>query len=230
MSNIEELSLGCTGAELVSKINEIVEALNAISPATSYNDLSDKPSINGHTLIGAKTTGDLDIAMADAVDYDDQMDVIGTKVEISEAQTAATAAATAAAQALVNSKIPSDPSDVIEVTMLNEEAFMYIIGPEGLRKVSLKNLTKNTALDLTTKKVLGDNQSQRVIPLSGDKNNNNVNFRADTAFATGSSNLFYNGQRLVNGVDYEETNNRTITMITHVPGSNDSLILIAIPQ
>ena len=56
---IENLQIGCTGAQLVAKINEIISALNGVEQTTDYEALTNKPSINGVTLLGNKTTGNL---------------------------------------------------------------------------------------------------------------------------------------------------------------------------
>lgn len=145
---------GCTGEELISKINEIIAVVNAMSNTTSYNDLTDKPSINGVTLVSDKTTAQMQISMAGLSDYETQMSAIATKTEVHDAQSAATAAATAAVQEQIAGKLDKDVSSTRETDMLSKKAFVYISDGNQTKKVSLDTLTKNVGYTLTESKIV----------------------------------------------------------------------------
>lgn len=145
---------GCTGEELIDKINEIIAAVNAMSNTTSYNDLTDKPSVNGVTLQGAKTTGELMIEMADLTDYDTQMAAIATKTEVQTAQAAATAAATAAVQEQIAGKLDKNPSQATKADSMSKDGLLYVFDGNASKKVTLDAITKNVALELTSQKMV----------------------------------------------------------------------------
>lgn len=138
--SIENLQIGCTGAQLVAKINEIISALNGVEQTTDYEALTNKPSINGVTLSGNKTTGNLLFALADASDYATLFATFVTKAELNTAQTNTVNLASTAVQALLSSKIDVSAVNVSESSMLDEDAFVYVIATEGLRKVKVKTL------------------------------------------------------------------------------------------
>lgn len=83
---IDLLKIGCTGEELVNKINEIIAAVNELAPITSYDSLSNKPTINGVELSGAKTTASLDIAYTGLSDYATQEARLATKANVATAK------------------------------------------------------------------------------------------------------------------------------------------------
>lgn len=53
---------------------------------------------------------------------------------------------------------------------------------------------------------------------------------AASAYKTGSTALFLNGQLLKNGTDYSETTPTTITLLSYTPKANDTIQLLAIPE
>lgn len=225
---IENLQIGCTGAQLVAKINEIISALNGVEQTTDYENLTNKPSINGVTLTGNKTTENLLFELSDASDYSTLMATLATKAELTAAQTDTVNLASAAVQALLSTKMDVDDTNVVEATMLNENAYIYIVAPEGLRKVSVANISNNVALKTTSAKVLEKAISSQLqmLTISGVQNGVNVNFSVNMAYIPGTSNLFFNGQRMVLGTDYSETNSGFV-MITHAPKADESLVFIA---
>ena len=154
MSAISLLSIGCTGQELVNKINEIIAAINTGVGTISYNDLTNKPAINGVTLTGAKVTSDLGIAMADTTDYTTLMATLGTKAEITAAQTAATNAATAAVQTQIASKLDKIPTTTAETDMIGDDAYIYVSDGNESKKVKLSTLTNNVGYKLTESKIV----------------------------------------------------------------------------
>lgn len=226
--SIENLQIGCTGAQLVAKINEIISALNGVEQTTDYEVLTNKPSINGVTLLGNKTTGNLLFALADACDYATLIATLATKAELTAAQSDTVNLASAAVQALLSSKIDVSATNVTEATMLNEEAYVYVIAPEGLRKVSIKNLTSNVALKTVSSKELEKavRTQLQLLTVTGDQDGTNVSYKVSEVYVPGTSNLFFNGQRMTLGSDYSETNGGFV-MLTHVPVSTDVLVFIA---
>lgn len=145
---------GCTGAELIAKINEIIAVVNAQTNVTSYNDLTDKPSVNGVTLQGAKTTGELMIEMADLTDYDTQMASIATKTEVAGAESRATAAATASVQEQIAGKLDKIPTTTQETDMLGDGAYIYVSDGDQSKKVKISTLANNVGYKLTESKIV----------------------------------------------------------------------------
>lgn len=229
-TSIKNLSVGCTGQQLVDKINEIISAVNGIDPTTNYENLTNKPSINGVTLLGNKNTAALLVAMSGCTDYSAQMATLATKSELSTVETSATNAATQAATALVNGKIPSDSTSVSEATMLNEEAFVYVTGPDGLKKVSIKNLTKNVDMSVQMKSKISETLQdiRQKITLTGAKDGSNTVFAMSPAITLGTSEIYVNGARKIAGTDYIEDNNAQITTLTFIPAASDVMTMIAV--
>lgn len=225
---IENLQIGCTGAQLVAKINEIISALNGVEQTTDYEALTNKPSINGVTLLGNKTTGNLLFELADAGDYSTLIATLATKAELTAAETNIIDLASEAVKSELASRIPMDYSEVNESTMINDAAYIYVLSKEGLRKVSIANLCNNVALKTVSVGTLEKAvQSQLVmLEVSGEQNGENVNFKVDRAYIYGTSHLFLNGQRLVSGSDYIE-DKVGFAMLTHAPEQSDSLVFIA---
>lgn len=145
---------GCTGAELIAKINEIIAVVNGMSNVTSYNDLTDKPSINGVSLVGDKLTGELQIAMDDLTDYDTQMASIATKAEVTAVETRATAAATAAVQEQIAGKLDKIPTTTTETDMIGDGAYIYVSDGNESKKVKISTLTNNVGYKLTESKIV----------------------------------------------------------------------------
>lgn len=145
---------GCTGAELIAKINEIIAVVNGMSNVTSYNDLTDKPSINGVSLVGDKLTGELQIAMDDLTDYDTQMQSIATKAEVAGAESRATAAATAAVQEQIAGKLDKIPTTTPETDMIGDGTYIYVSDGQTSKKVKLETITKNVGYKLTESKIV----------------------------------------------------------------------------
>ncbi|MBR4536213.1 MAG: hypothetical protein IKO62_06095 [Bacteroidales bacterium] len=224
---IENLQIGCTGAQLVAKINEIISALNGVEQTTDYEALTNKPSINGVTLLGNKTTGNLMFELADAGDYSTLIATLATKAELTAAGTNIIDLASEAVKSELASRIPMDYSEVNESTMINDAAYIYVLSKEGLRKVSIANLCNNVALKTVSSSTLEKAvQSQLVmLEVSGEQNGENVNFKVDRAYIYGTSHLFLNGQRLVSGSDYIE-DKVGFAMLTHAPEQSDSLVFI----
>lgn len=145
---------GCTGAELIAKINEIIAVVNGMRNVTSYNDLTDKPSVNGVTLQGAKTTGELRIEMADLADYTTQMQTIATKTEVAGVESRATSAATASVQEQVAGKLDKIPTTTTETDMIGDGAYIYVSDGNESKKVKISTLANNVGYKLTESKIV----------------------------------------------------------------------------
>lgn len=222
---------GCTGEELISKINEIIAVVNSMSNVTSYSQLTDKPSINGVTLVGNKTTAQMQISMAGLSDYSSQMETIATKTEVQNAQTAATTAATAAVQEQIAGKMDKDPSSTNEVNLMPSDGYVYITTTDGIRKIKFDKLVDNV-------QYAGEQKSQvqkivessgKIRTITGDQDGTNTNFSVTEGYTPGTSMLYFNGQLLTRSVDYIETSNSTFTMLTHIPISTDIMQMVAVP-
>jgi hypothetical protein len=79
MEQIELLHIGCTGEELVDKINEIIAVVNARRNVSSYRELTDLPTFNGVELIGDLSAADLVIHLADVADYEEVVATLASK-------------------------------------------------------------------------------------------------------------------------------------------------------
>lgn len=222
---------GCTGEALISKINEIIAVVNSMSNVTSYSQLTDKPSINGVTLVGNKTTAQMQISMAGLSDYSSQMETIATKTEVQNAQTAATTAATAAVQEQIAGKMDKDPSSTNEVNLMPSDGYVYITTTDGIRKIKFDKLVDNV-------QYAGEQKSQvqkivessgKIRTITGDQDGTNTNFSVTEGYTPGTSMLYFNGQLLTRGVDYIETSNSSFTMLTHIPISTDIMQMVAVP-
>lgn len=222
---------GCTGEELISKINEIIAVVNGMQNVTSYRQLTDKPSINGVTLVGNMTTAQMKIYMAELSDYSSQMSSIATKTEVQNAQAAATAAATAAVKEQVAGKMDKDPSSTSEVNLMPSDGYVYINTVEGMRKIKFDQLVNNV-------QYAGEQKSQvqkiiessgKIMTIIGKQDGTNTQFTVAQEYTQGTSMLYFNGQLLTRNVDYIETSMKEFTMLTHIPISTDIMQMVAVP-
>lgn len=232
MSNISLLSIGCTGQELVDKINEIIAAINGMSNVTSYNDLTNKPIINGVELKGTKTTFSLNIAVADAVDFSTSItEVLATKEEVEDAQESATEAATAAVEQQIAGKMDKNPSALSEATMTDGGAYVCVFGDGELKKIKLETLTNNVAFSIgqasTIDKVV--QSSGKLLTITGTQDGTRTTFYISGGYELGTSFLYFNGQLLTRGTDYIENSTTSIVMLTHIPVSTDIMRFVAVP-
>lgn len=222
---------GCTGEELISKINEIIAVVNGMQNVTSYRQLTDKPSINGVTLVGNMTTAQMKIYMAELSDYSSQMSSIATKTEVQNAQAAATAAATAAVKEQVAGKMDKDPSSTSEVNLMPSDGYVYINTVEGMRKIKFDQLVNNV-------QYAGEQKSQvqkiiessgKIMTIIGKQDGTNTQFTVAQEYTQGTSMLYFNGQLLTRNVDYIETSMKEFTILTHIPISTDIMQMVAVP-
>lgn len=228
---IELINIGISAADLVAKINEIIAAVNSLANVSDYEQLTNKPTLNGVEISGTLTTGDVGINLADTDDYASVVASLATKAEVQTAQETAVSTAQANATALVAGKMDVNPDNVNEATMLNGNAYVYVYGDGALKKVKLSALTSNVALTMETKDSYDSAvaKQKRILRLAGDQNGNNVDYTSNDGFVLGTSDLYLNGQRLVRGTDYVENTSYSLTMLTQIPVSTDRMVFVAVP-
>lgn len=228
---IELINIGISAADLVAKINEIIAAVNSLANVSDYEQLTNKPTLNGVEISGALVTKDVNINLADTDDYASVVASLATKAEVQTAQETAVSTAQANATALVAGKMDVDPTNVNEATMLSGNAYVYVYGDGALKKVKLSTLTSNVALTMETKDSYDSAvaKQKRILTLSGDQNGNNVDYTCKDGYVTGTSDLYLNGQRLVRGTDYVENTSYSLTMLTQIPVSTDRMVFVAVP-
>ncbi len=228
---IQLIRLGISGEELVDKINEIISAINGMEHVTDYNQLINKPTINGVTLDGDVGLQRLNIRMEDMADYNSTIGSLATKAELSTTVNGAIATAQATAENLVAGKMDADLGNIEEVTMIGKEAYTLISGDGGVRKIKVSGLSDNVALTLQAKDSYDAavEKGKRIIELSGDQNGNNVDYTCKEGFVLGTTALYLNGQMLIRNTDYIESSSYSITMLTQVPVSTDRMVFVAVP-
>lgn len=232
MEQIELLHIGCTGEELVDKINEIIAVVNARRNMSSYRELTDLPTLNGVELIGDLSAADLFIHLADVADYEEVVATLASKEYVDNADNQVVIDARNAAQAVLDSKLDKDLGNVAAVSTVGEDAVIAIVTDDGLRKVRIDSLANNVAVRTASTESLikaSDDQLAQ-IELEGEQDGENLTFSTAKPFVAGTSHLFLNGQRLVSGVDYSENSGRAITLVSRAPEASDSLVLIAVKK
>lgn len=228
---IDLINIGVTGAELVDKINEIIATLNALENVTDYNQLQNRPSINGVILTGDVNTAELDILMSETIDYQNNMNNIPTRNEVVNMVNTALNTANQNAQNLVSTKMDANHADVPEVSTIGKDAFVYINSEDGLKKIKMDTLANNVSLSLETKTSFNSAvaKQKRILKLSGNQDGNNVNYFIEAGYVPDTSDLFFNGQRLIRGVDYMENSSYEFTMLTQIPNPTDRIVFVAVP-
>lgn len=123
-------------------------------------------------------------------------------------------------------------SDIPEIKNITEQDYITIVTSDGLKKVSLGSLVDNVSVKTVSTSNLEKavNNQLAMFTLNGLKNGSNVNYSTTEDYVQGTSNVYYNGQRLVLGTDYRENDSRSFTMLTHVPVANDSIVFIAVKK
>lgn len=233
MSTINLLQIGCTSQELIDTINALVAAHNDGENAavTSYNDLTDKPTINGVTLSGAKTTSTLGINIAGAADYATYEAAWATKTYVDNADTNTVAAAEAAAQEVLDSKMDKDLGNIAAVTSVGDDSYIPIATDDGIKKILVTTVAayarvKNES-NVQIRTVISN--PRQMFPLSGEKDGKNTTYTTSAEFTLGSTELYLNGQLLTLDSDYMEDSTTSVTLLTYAPTNEDILTLYAIP-
>lgn len=234
MSNIDLLQIGCTGQQIIDTINALVAAHNdGQKDIVSYNDLADKPSVNGVELSGNKTTRELDVRIVGAADFDTFDAAWATKKYVDDIRSSATEEARSVAEDALASKLDADLSNLEAVDAFSGENYVPVVTAGGTKKATIgsiadyaetKQIARSTQLDSALR------SERRVIPLAGSQDGRNVYFTTRYTYLRGTSALYFNGQLLTVDKDYEETSASEITLLTHIPTSNDVLIFRAVPS
>ena len=233
MAQIALLQVGCTGQQIIDTINALIAAVtDGQAGAVSYNDLTDKPSINGVELAGSKTTDDLDIRIADASDFSTYETLWASKTYADAATATATAAAQSAVAAALDGKLDKDLGNIQTVRSLAGDDYITVFTDAGVRKVPVDSLSDNMAVRTVSAESLSKAVASHLdmIELRGDRDGSNLVFAAKPSFVPGTSNLFLNGQRLTAGTDYSENNGSSVTMLDYAPEASDTLVLVAVTK
>lgn len=228
------LQIGCTARDIIDAVNALIAAHNdgESGNMVSYNDLADKPSINGVELSGNKNTSALLIALAGCVDYNTLMDTLATKAYSDEHDAAMVAAAHAAAQAVLDSKLDKDLSNIETIDTFPGDAKVLVFTPNGIRLTTFNNVAAYTeirAATLRTEFSSAVKEQLKILPLAGDQDGRNTTFACEVGYTLSTSCLYLNGQLLTKGKDYTETSSYQIVMLTHIPVATDVLVFMAVP-
>lgn len=229
---IDLLAIGCTGQELVDKINEIIAAVNGITPATSYNQLADKPTLNGITLEGAATTASLKVRISDTADYSAYEQAWATKTYVDDADSKTIEAAEASVKGQLDSKMDKDLSSLDDVQWLSDTGYVPVAVGGQLKKMTIKDaadyaiVKKEASYSASDKSIASQ---RKYMDLEGTQDGINADFYVKAGFALGTTALYLNGQLLTVNKDYTEISSYQIKMLTRLPEKTDILILMAIP-
>lgn len=133
--------------------------------------------------------------------------------------------------ATLASKADKDDENTEEVAMVDDNSFVYVMGANGMKKISLKNLSRLIKIGINSGGGSGASLDtlKIVCALTGAQDGSNQNYTCAAGFGMGTTDLYLNGQRLVRGVDYNENSAYSISLITHTPIATDVLVLVAYP-
>lgn len=232
MAQLELLKTGCTGGEVIDTINAIIARLNDGAGITiSYNDLTDKPTVNGVELKGALNTAGLLIAMADCTDYTALLATLATRAYADAAETRATAAAQAAVQEALATKLDANPDSIPVISALDDDDYVAIATADGLRRIRVDRLSDNVAVRTVSTRSLERSISTqlKVLTVTGAQDGENAAYIVAEAYVPGTQLLFLNGQLLTQGADYSLTA-AGFTMLEVAPTDADKLIFMAVPK
>ena len=233
MANIPLLSTGCTAQDILNTINALIAAISDGAGQTiSYNDLTDKPTLNGVEIVGSQDTEDLKIKIAETADFSTYNEAWATKTYVNAVKTDAVAAAQTAANAALADKLDKNLSNLEAVNHMGDGSYIPVMTPSGMVKVSTENLVayigiksrvENSSIETTIK-------SQREpIAVTTVADGNTTRFSVQDYYTLGTSAVYLNGNRLYAGRDYVEVNSRTFEFIGWKPTSDDNILFEAIP-
>lgn len=233
MAKIPLLYPGCTAQEILDTINALIAAITGgAGQSISYNDLTDKPTLNGVEINGPLNTADLKIKITETEDYNEFNDTIATKSYVDGIQNEAVAAAESAAQTALAGKLDKDLGNIEAVNAFSNETLIPIVTESGTKKTTLADIANYTQLRTFAMQSVADtaiSRERRVLDITGEQNGKNAVYAVTGGYKPGTSTLYLNGQLLACGNDYDETDSLTITMLTYLPEAEDVLIFRAIP-
>lgn len=233
MANIPLLYPGCTAQDILDTINALIAAITGgAGQSISYNDLSDKPTLNGVEINGDQTTDNLKIKIAETADFGTYNEAWASKAYVDAVEAAAVAAAQNATNAALANKLDKNLSNLDAVTHMGDGAYIPIITPNGIVKVStedlvayigIKSRVENSSIEMTIK-------SQRdYIVVTTVADGRITRFSVQDYYTLGTSAVYLNGNRLYAGRDYVEVNSRTFEFIGRIPTADDNILFEAIP-
>lgn len=234
MAQIPLLYPGCTGQQILDTINALIAAITGGSgQSISYNDLTDKPTINGVEVIGALTTLGLKVKISETQDFDRYNETLATKDYVDAMETEAVDTARTAAQEALAGKLDKDLSNLELITYMGDDASVLVITPDNrLCRVSTANLASYTGIANATASSSQEaslKTQRKTIALTGEQDGSNIVFTCTTGYTIGTSALYLNGNRLYPGKDYREDNSHQITFMTYIPQADDIILFEAIP-
>jgi hypothetical protein len=233
MANISLLQNGCSGQDIIDTVNAIIASLNSGGGLSiSYNDLTDKPTINGVEIAGALTTTLLRIAMSDTEGYAALLQTLATKAYADAVKTEALSAAQTAVNAALDSKMDKDLGNIEIASSVGDDAYIAVVSGGKIVKITTKSLATYTELvsrrDSSTYEAAAKTQ-RKTIELEEAPDGQTITFTATTAFQLKSSALYLNGNRLLLDTDYKEDSSTQVTFKTIIPEDGDILFFEAIP-
>lgn len=151
MAHIELLQVGCTAREVIDAINALIAAHNdgEETSVVSYNDLEDKPRINGVELKGDKDTAALLVALTGCTDYNTIMATLATKAYVDAGDEAISNEALAAAQAALENKLDKDLGNIADSSILADESYIPVVSDGDVKKVKMATVAAYTELKNT---------------------------------------------------------------------------------
>jgi hypothetical protein len=234
MANIPLLYPGCTALEILDTINALIAAITGgTGQSISYNDLTDKPTLNGVEINGDQTTENLKIKIAETADFETYNETVASKPYVDAVEAAAVAAAQNAANAALANKLDKDLSNLDLITYMGDNASILVVTPDNrLCRVSTADLASYTGIVNATaasSQEASMKVQRKTIALNGEQDGQNIVFTCTTGYTMGTSSLFLNGNRLYPGKDYIEDNSHQITFRTYIPETEDVILFEAIP-
>ncbi len=234
MANIPLLYPGCTAQEILDTINALIAAITGgTGQSISYNDLTDKPTLNGVEINGDQTTEKLKIKIAETADFETYNETVASKPYVDAVEEAAVVAAQNAANAALANKLDKDLSNLDLITYMGDNASILVVTPDNrLCRVSTADLASYTGIVNATaasSQEASMKVQRKTIALNGEQNGRNIVFTCTTGYTMGTSSLFLNGDRIYPGKDYIEDNSYQITFRTYIPETEDVILFEAIP-
>lgn len=233
MANIPLLQNGCSGQDIIDTVNAIIASINSGGGLSiSYNDLTDKPSINGVEIAGALSTALIRIAISDTEGYSALLQTLATKAYADAVKTEALSAAQTAVAAALADKMDKDLGNIDAIDYFSKEALLPIVTKEGVKKTTLANIASYTKIQNETAMSAVDTalaKERKTLTLEGEQDGTNKVFTVTEGYKPGTGMLYLNGVLQSPDEDYEETDSRTITLIHIAPESEDKLTFRAVP-
>lgn len=234
MATIPLLQTGATAGQIIDTINALIaehnEGQNPVS--VSYEDLTHKPKLNGVVISGDMTTQSARIKITETEDYTEFEAINATKDYADEAKGEAVEAAQSAVREQIDSKLDKDLGNIEHVDSFPGGSLIPIVTERGTKKTTLQNVQGYVTTQASAERSAVDpaiEKYRRILSLEGEQNGKNVTYTVVGGYKTGTSCLYFNGQLITPNKDYDETDTYTITMLTYIPRSDDTMTFKALP-